>query len=83
MTMLEWRVMEERHSPGGGPVPPIDANRKYGPCVYVDYRHTLIRHTVRTRWSLLDLETFLNVVGTAAFISVGNTLLALYGSSRG
>ena len=73
--MLEWDIIEKRPSPWGSPVT-IVAKKNGSPRFCVDYRHTLNRHIVRKSWPLPHLETCVDSVGTAAFISVADILSA-------
>lgn len=75
--MLEWGIIEKRPSPWGSPVT-IVAKKNGSPRFCVDYRHTLNRHIVRKSWPLPNLETCLDAVGTAAFISVADILSAFW-----
>lgn len=75
--MWEWGIIEKRPSPWGSPIT-IVPKKNDSPRFRVDYRHTLNRHIVRKSWPLPNLETCLDSVGTAAFISVADIKSAFW-----
>ena len=75
--MLEWDIIEERPSPWGSPCT-IVAKSNGSPRFCVDYRHTLNRHIVRKSCPMPSLDTCLDAVGEARYISVCDILSAFW-----
>ena len=75
--MLEWGIIEERPSPWGSPCT-IVAKSNGSPRFCVDYRHTLNRHIIRKSWPMPNLESCLDAVGDALYISVTDVLSAFW-----
>lgn len=66
---------------GSGPVPTIVAKTNDGPRVCADYRLILIRHSVRKIWFLPGLDTCLDALSSAGFLSPSWTSWSRYYSS--
>ena len=76
--MLEREIIEERPSPWGSPCT-IVAKSNGSPRSCVDYRYTLNRHIIRKiSWRMPNLESYLDAVGTALYISVADILNAFW-----
>lgn len=75
--MLDWDIIEERPSPWGSPCT-IVAKSNGSPRFCVDYRHTLNRHIVRKSWPMPNLESCLDAVGEALYITVCDVLSAFW-----
>ena len=74
---LEWGIIGERPSPWGSPCT-IVATSNGSPRFGVDYRHTLNRHIIRKSWPMPNLESCLDAVGDALYISVADILSAVW-----
>ena len=69
--LLKQGIIEERTSAWGSPVT-IVSKADGSPRFCVDYRNTLNRHLVRKTWPMPNLETHLDSVGGAKFITVAD-----------
>ncbi len=75
--MLAWDIIEKRPSPWGSPCT-IVAKSNGSPRFCVDYRHTLNRHIIRKSWPMPNLESCLDAVGDALYITVADILSAFW-----
>ena len=75
--MLEWGIIEKRPSPWGSPCT-IVAKSNGSPRFCVDYRHTLNRNIIRKTWPMPNLESCLDAVGDALYITVADILSAFW-----
>ena len=75
--MLEGGIIEKRPSPWDSPCT-IVAKSNGSPRFCFDYRHTLNRHIIRKSWPMPNLESCLDAVGDALYITVGNILNAFW-----
>ena len=69
--LLKQGIIEERTSAWGSPVS-IVSKADGSPRFCVDYRNTLNRHLVRKTWPMPNIETHLDTVGGAKFITVAD-----------
>ncbi|CAB1102857.1 unnamed protein product [Ectocarpus sp. CCAP 1310/34] len=75
--MLDDDIIEELPSQWGSPVTLVA--RKHGkPRFCVDFRITVNKHIIRKTWPLADMESNLDSVGSANFISVANVQSAYW-----
>lgn len=75
--MLEWGIIEERLSPWGSPCT-IVAKSNGSPRFCVDCRHTLNRHIIGKPWPMPNVESCLDAVGDALYITVADILGAFW-----
>ena len=75
--LLEQNIFEERTSAWGSPVT-IVSKADGSPRFCVDYRHTLNRHLVRKTWPMPNIDTHLDAVGGAKFITVADVQSAFH-----
>ena len=70
-------MIEERTSAWGSPVT-IVSKADGSPWFCVDYRYTLNRHLIRKTWPIPNIETHLDAVGGAKFITVADVQSAFH-----
>ncbi|CAB1100355.1 unnamed protein product [Ectocarpus sp. CCAP 1310/34] len=75
--MLEWGIIEKRPSPWGSPCT-IVAKSNGSPRFCIDYRHTLNRNIIRKTCPMPNLESCLDAVGDALYITVADILSAFW-----
>ena len=75
--MLEGGIIEKRPSPWDSPCT-IVAKSNGSPRFCFDYRHTLNRHIIRKSWPMPNLESCLDAVGDALYITVADILSAFW-----
>ncbi|CAB1098409.1 unnamed protein product [Ectocarpus sp. CCAP 1310/34] len=75
--MLEWGITEKRPSPWGSPCT-IVAKSNGSPRFCIDYRHTLNRNIIRKTCPMPNLESCLDAVGDALYITVADILSAFW-----
>ena len=75
--MLQDDIIEERSSVWGSPVT-IVARADGKPRFCVDYRSTVNKHLVRKSWPMANMESNLDSVGSAKFISVADVQSAYW-----
>ena len=75
--MLEWSIIEKWLSPWGSPCTVV-AKSNGSPRFCVDFRHTLNRHIIRKTWPMPNLESCLDAVGDAIYITVADILSAFW-----
>ena len=74
---MKQGIIEERTSAWGSPVT-IVSKADGSPWFCVDYRYTLNRHLIRKTWPIPNIETHLDAVGGAKFITVADVQSAFH-----
>ena len=75
--LLKQGIIEERTSAWGSPVT-IVTKANGSPRFCVDYRNTLNRHIIRRTWPMPNIESHLDAVGGAKFITVADVQSAFH-----